>query len=65
MIALKEETRPEDAEVLSISRLARETNTTEANIISSIINKGFKMITPEEFWIYLNKLKELIKEGKG
>ena len=64
MIALKEEASPEDAEVLSISRLAREANMTEADIMSSIRSKGFLLITPEEIWGLLDRLKEDIEAGK-
>ncbi|MFC1865358.1 hypothetical protein ACFLYB_01425 [Chloroflexota bacterium] len=60
MVVLKEKAKPGNAEVISISGLAREANTTEANIMSSFKSKGFSIMSPEELWKYLDRLKEEI-----
>ncbi len=65
MMALKEGRKIDDIEVIAISRLAREAKTTEGDIISSLKNQRYSLITPEEFWLSLDHVKEAIKEGKS
>lgn len=64
MIAAKENGEFEDTKVIAVSRLAREDDTTEPNIITSIKRDGYLLFTPEEFWQLLDRLKEEIMEGK-
>ncbi len=65
MMALKEGRKMDDIGVIAISRLAREAKATEAEIISSLECQGYSLITPEEFWLSLDHVKEAIKEGKS
>ena len=64
MMALDKGCKIEETEVISISRLARESRTTEAEIISSLKNKGYYLTTPEDLWESLDYVKEVIKKGK-
>ena len=50
MIVLKKDCDIKEAEVVSISHLAREAKTSEAEIISSMKQQGYSLITPEECW---------------
>ena len=61
MIAIKKGSPIEEAEVISISRLAREAKTTEAEVISSLEHKGYSLITPQECWKALDYAKETTK----
>jgi hypothetical protein len=63
MIAVKADGNLEHIETIAVSRLAREAKTTESDIISSYKSKGYLLVTPEELWEYLDKLKEDIKAG--
>jgi len=65
MMAAKKDGKLEDIETIAVSRLAREAKTTEADIMSSFESKGFSLMTPEDLWESLDRLKEEIKEGKG
>jgi capsular polysaccharide biosynthesis protein len=65
MIALKKNGKIEDAEVIAVSRLAREAMTTEGEIISTLESRGYTLITPKDFWKTLDYVKEAIKEGKN
>ena len=65
MMALKDERKIEEIEIIAISRLARESKTTDAGTISSLKSQGFSLMTPEEFWETLDHFKETIKEGKS
>jgi hypothetical protein len=65
VMALKTSHKIDDIEVIAISSLAREAKTTEAEIISSLKSQGYSLITPEEFWLSLDYVKEAIKEGKS
>lgn len=63
-INIKESGKLEDIEVIAVSRLARESKTTEQDIISSIKREGYLLLTPEEFWQSLDRLKEEIMADK-
>ena len=65
MMALKKDGKFKDIETIAISRLAREAKTAESDIMSSFKNNGYSLMTPGELWIYLDYVKETIKEGKG
>jgi len=64
LIATGENSKLEDIEVVSISSLAREYKKTESSIISIIKGNGYRLLTPEELWKSLHRLKEDIMEGK-
>lgn len=64
LIATGENSKLEDIEVVSISSLAREYKKTELSIISIIKGNGYLLLTPEELWKSLHRLKEDIMEGK-
>ena len=64
LIATGENSKLEDIEVVSISSLAREYKKTESSIISIIKGNGYLLLTPEELWKSLHRLKEDIMEGK-
>ncbi len=64
LIAAKENSRLEDIEVIAVSSLAREAKATEQDIISSAKRDGYLLLTPEELWESLNRLKEEIMKGK-
>ena len=63
MMGLKEGHKIKDIEVIAISRLARESNTTEVEIISSLEGQGYSLMTPEDFLEALDYMKQAIKEG--
>jgi len=65
MMVVKKGGKLEDIETIAVSRLAREAKVTESDIMSSFKNKGYSLMTPEELWIYLDYVKDMIKEGKG
>jgi hypothetical protein len=55
MIALRNESDPEQAEVISISKLARDGNKSEAGVMASFKQKGYLLLSPEQFWKYLDR----------
>jgi hypothetical protein len=63
LIAIRESDKLEDIEVIAGSRLARESNTTESDILPTFKGKGV-ILTPEEFWKLLRRLEEEIMNGK-
>jgi hypothetical protein len=65
MMALKKNGKLEDIETIAVSRLARETKTTEFDIMSSYTSIGYSLKTPEELWEYLDRLKANIKEDSS
>jgi len=65
MMALKEGDKLEDIEAIAISRLARESKTTEADIMSSLERQGYSLMTTGQLLESLDQLKVDIKEEKS
>lgn len=54
---------PEDVKVVSISALARESKTTEAEVRTTVIGRGYFLITPEAFATTIDKIERLVLDG--
>ena len=65
MMAVKKDGSSEDIETIAVSRLAREAETTESDIMSSLESEGYSLMTLEELWEHLDQLKEDIEAGKS
>lgn len=64
MIAVKKSGNLEDVVAVSISSFIREYKTTKSNILSILRDHGCILLTAEEFWELLYRLKEDLMEGK-
>jgi len=53
---------PDDVRVVSISELARESNRLESDIIASLKNQGFLLLSEKNFSSLIEKLVEMIQE---
>ena len=54
---------PEDVKVISVSRLARESNRSESEVKASLKDKGYLLITPEQFAELLDQVKQAVLDG--
>ena len=54
---------PEDVKVVPISALARESKTTEAEVRTTIIGRGYFLITQEAFAATIDKIEKLVLDG--
>lgn len=54
---------PEDVKVVPISALARESKTTEAEVRTTVIGRGYFLITPEAFATTIDKIEKLVLDG--
>ena len=63
LIAIVKKGIPEDLKVISLSRLARESNTSEETIKTALKERGYLLMKPEEFDIVLDKLISNILDG--
>ena len=54
---------PEDVKVVPISALARKSKTTEAEVRTTIIGRGYFLIPPEAFATTIDKIEKLVLDG--
>lgn len=54
---------PEDVKVVPISALARESKATEAEVRTTIIGRGYFLITPEAFATTIDEIEKLVLDG--
>jgi hypothetical protein len=55
---------PEDVGVVSISKLARESNRFEHEVVRELRNRGYLLFSKEEFTVMTDKLISAIKGGQ-
>ena len=55
---------PEDVEVISISRLARESKRLESDVINELQKRGYLLFSKEAFSLLNDKLVDDIREGR-
>lgn len=54
---------PDDVEVVSLSRLARELNSPESDVEASLQAHGYFLMTPDSFSLLVDKLKGRVLDG--
>ena len=54
---------PEDVEVVPISALARKSKTTEAKVRTTVIGRGYLLITSKAFATTIDKIEKLVQDG--
>ena len=55
---------PDDAEVVSISRLARESNRVESEVVGALQEGGYLLLSEKAFSLLVDKLIEDVREGR-
>ena len=55
---------PDDARVVSISRLARESNREESEVINELQERGYLLFSEEAFPLLIDKLIDGVLEGR-
>lgn len=55
---------PEDVEVVSISRLARESNRLESDVINELQKRGYLLLSKEAFSLLIDKLVDAVRKGR-
>jgi len=55
---------PEGVQVVSVSRLARDSNRAEAEVASELKKQGHLLLSEEEFSLLIDKLIEGVQEGR-
>ena len=55
---------PDDVEVISISRLARESKRPESDVINELQKRGYLLLSKEAFSLLIDKLVDDIREGR-
>jgi hypothetical protein len=63
LIAIGKKGIPKDLKIISLSRLARESNTSEEKIRTTLQDKGYILITPERFDTAFGKMVSNILDG--
>ena len=54
---------PEDVQTVSLSRVARETGKPESEVRAALEGRGYRIMTPDEFLWFLEKLKDQVLKG--
>ena len=62
-ITIGREGIPEDVKVISVSRLARESSRSESEVKASLKDKGYLLITPEQFAELLDQVEQAVLDG--
>ncbi len=65
LIAVGSQGLTEDVKIVPLSRLARESNTNEADIRSVLEKQGYNLMTPEVFYQLLDKAENEIASGNS
>jgi hypothetical protein len=55
---------PDAVEVISISRLARESNRLESDVINELQKRGYLLLSKEAFSLLIDKLVDDVREGR-
>ena len=55
---------PDDARVVSIARLARESNREESEVINELQERGYLLFSEEAFPLLIDKLTDDVQEGR-
>lgn len=63
LIAVGKRGLPDDLEVVTVSRLARESNKSESEVVTNLKNNGYLSMTPETFNKVLDKVERGILDG--
>lgn len=63
LISIGKEGIPEDVRVIPVSHLARESNRSESEVKASSKNKGYLLITPEQFAELLDHVEQAVLDG--
>jgi hypothetical protein len=64
VVSFKDDKGLEGVQVIPVSRLARNRNSTELEVCSSLRAKGFLLLSPQQFWIVLDRFEAVILERK-
>ena len=63
LMVIGKEGIPEDVKIIFISRLARESNRSESEVVANFKNNGYLSMTPETFTHVLDKVERGILDG--
>ena len=55
---------PEDVEVISISRLARESKRLESEVVNELQKRGYLLLSKEAFSLLIDKLVDAVRKGR-
>ena len=54
---------PDDVQVVSLSKYAREQRLSESTVSSELEARGYRLLTPEPFFAFLDELKDKVLKG--
>ena len=64
LVCIGPEGLPDDVEIVSVSRLARESNRLESEVINGLGERGCLLFSEEAFSRLIDKLVEAVREGR-